>query len=173
MNIRIPMETDGADLYRLVSECPPLDGNSMYCNLLQCSHFGATSAAAEQDGELVGFISAYLLPARPDTLFIWQVAVADGARGQGLATRMLLHILSRPVCRDVRHLETTITGNNRGSWALFEALAGRLGAKLKRSVQFDRERHFAGSHDTEMLVRIGPFNPANLSAMTTGNSVNA
>ncbi|HEY8570284.1 diaminobutyrate acetyltransferase [Microbulbifer sp.] len=155
--LRRPLSEDGAAVHRLIGNCPPLDTNSLYCNLLQASHFSATSVAAELDGELVGFISGYLVPERPDTLFIWQVAVAEQGRGLGLAGRMLREILARPACTQVRHLETTITPDNAASWALFRSLARRLDAKCADSVMFDRERHFNGQHDSEILLRIGPF----------------
>jgi len=129
----------------------------MYCNLLQCSHFAGTSIAAVCQGELVGFISGYLIPDRPDTLFIWQVAVGEKARGQGLATRMLQNIRLQAQCSNVSYLETTITASNQASWALFQGLANKLKAELNTSVMFDREQHFANEHDTEMLVRIGPI----------------
>jgi L-2,4-diaminobutyric acid acetyltransferase len=109
------------------------------------------------DGNLVGFISGYVLPKKPDTLFIWQVAVGEKARGQGLASRMLRHILERDICKDVKYIETTITPDNRASWALFESLANKLNTQLNRSVMFDRQQHFAGQHETEMLVKVGPF----------------
>ncbi|MBY4677381.1 diaminobutyrate acetyltransferase [Marinobacterium arenosum] len=157
VQLRAPVSADGAAVHRLVAACPPLDGNSMYCNLLQCSHMAETSVAALSGDQLVGFISGYRLPERPDTLFIWQVAVGEQARGQGLASRMLHDILQRPQCQGVSYLETTITEANGASWALFERLARSLGAELNRSVLFDRQTHFDGEHATEMLVRIGPF----------------
>jgi L-2,4-diaminobutyric acid acetyltransferase len=157
IGLRPPSAEDGASVFQLVKRCPPLDPNSMYCNLLQCSHFAGTSVAAVSEEELVGFISGYLLPERPDTLFIWQVAVGEQARGQGLATRMLNDIWARPQCQDVRYIETTITEANRASWALFQGLGKKLKTELQTSVMFDRERHFANEHDTEMLVRIGPI----------------
>ncbi|MFT5591734.1 MAG: L-2,4-diaminobutyric acid acetyltransferase [Oceanicoccus sp.] len=157
----IPTAETGMSVYELVKNCPPLDTNSAYCNLLQCSHFADTSVAAvaQQDGEaqLVGFISGYILPGKPDTLFIWQVAVSDQARGQGLASRMIQHILQRENCSQVQFIETTITESNGASWALFERAAQTLNAKLERSVMFEKQQHFKGHHDTEMLVRIGPF----------------
>jgi L-2,4-diaminobutyric acid acetyltransferase len=157
ITLRAPAAEDGAAVYELIAQCPPLDTNSMYCNLLQCSHFAGTSVAAELDDAIVGFISAYLQPGASDTVFIWQVAVGEKARGQGLASRMLREILARPACQQVRFIETTITADNRASWALFESLANKLGAELNRSVMFDKQQHFNGEHETEMLVRIGPF----------------
>ncbi|ARU55532.1 GNAT family acetyltransferase [Oleiphilus messinensis] len=157
ITFRPPSALDGAQVHRLVSLCPPLDPNSMYCNLLQCSHFSDTSVAAVSDDVLVGFISGYLIPNQSETLFIWQVAVGEQARGQGLAGRMIEQILLRSACSDVRYLNTTITESNQASWRLFESIARRLGAELNSSVYFDRDQHFAGDHDSEMLVRIGPF----------------
>lgn len=154
---RLPVPEDGASVHNLIAHCPPLDGNSLYCNLLQCTHFSDTSVAAEIDGELSGFISGYLIPQRPSTLFIWQVAVGESARGMGLANQMLKEILARPACAGVGQLETTITPDNKASWALFQGLARDLGAPVQSSVMFDQHRHFGGLHASEMLVCIGPF----------------
>jgi len=90
-------------------------------------------------------------------LFIWQVAVDEQARGQGLATRMLQNILARDLCTNVSAIETTITESNKASWALFNRLASKLNAQLNSSVMFDREQHLDNAHDTEMLVKISPL----------------
>lgn len=154
----VPSSELGSDVHSLISQCPPLDTNSLYCNLLQCSHFADTSVAVFSDSALVGFVSGYLIPSRDeDTLFVWQVAVSEKARGQKLASRMIEHILKRPACRQVRFLETTITPGNEASWALFSRVARSLDAGLEDSVIFDKEKHFKGQHDSEVLVRIGPF----------------
>jgi len=164
--IRRPLATDGHRLYDLVAQCPPLDGNSMYCNLLQCTHFGDTSAAAEQHNQLVGFVSGYLVPQRPNTLFIWQVAVGEPARGQGIATRMINHIIRRDECREVKWIETTITRTNEASWALFNRLAEKLQTKLKQQLLFDEQTHFNGQHNSEIMARIGPFDRGQLTTTT-------
>ena len=158
--LREPQDDEGYWVHKLISECPPLDTNSMYCNLLQCAHFSNTSVIAvdETGDEAFGFVSGYLKPAQPYTLFIWQVAVSEAARGQGLARNMIMHILSRSALASVTHIETTITDDNPGSWALFERVAKALNAPLQRSVYFAKDVHFKGTHDTENLVRIGPFN---------------
>ncbi len=143
--------------HRLIESSPPLDTNSSYCNLLQCSHFSSTSVIAEAGKEPLGFISGYLIPERKDTLFIWQVAVSQRARGAGLASRMLQDILGRPICRTVSFLETTITKNNHASWALFKGAAQRLSGDFHSSEWMDSQVHFDGQHDSEHLVRIGPF----------------
>ncbi len=161
IQLRPPTDQDGAAVHRLISQCPPLDTNSHYCNLLQCTHFANTSVAAIDKDKLVGFCSAYLIPERPDTLFIWQVAVAEEARGQGLGARMLKNILNRSLCSQVIYLETTITGSNRASWALFEGLAEKLDTQISSSVLFDKDQHFSGKHESEILVRIGPFEVCN------------
>ncbi len=157
LTLRMPRAADGFALHSLIANCPPLDGNSVYCNLLQCTHFADTSVALEAEGKLAGFISAYLVPPKRDTLFVWQVAIDPAFRAQGLATRMLDELLARPACAHVTYLETTITDSNRASWYLFEGLARKLRAELTSSPHFDRSRHFQGGHESERLVRIGPI----------------
>lgn len=158
--LREPEDIHGCDVFNLIASCPPLDQNSMYCNLLQCKHFSSTSVVAlnQDTQEVLGFISGYIKPSNSDTLFIWQVAVSEKARGEGLAKKMLINILSRDTERQLSYIETTITDHNPGSWALFGSIARMLNTQLVRSELFTKELHFQGSHDTENLVRIGPFN---------------
>ena len=157
-SLRRPVDTDGYALSQLIERCPPLDTNSVYCNLLQCTDFSATSIAADNnDGELVGFISGYRPPARPDTLFIWQVAVDSSMRGQGLGISMLMALVERTVAEGVRYLETTISPGNDASEALFAKAFRQLGVTASTEVVFSRAHHFNGQHDDEVLYRAGPF----------------
>lgn len=157
VRLRRPVAADGPAVTALIAASPPLDPNSAYCNLLQCTHFADDCVIAEQGGALAGWVSAYRLPSEPDTLFIWQVAVAPSARGQGLALRMVDALLERSGARNVRFIITTITADNRASWALFESIARRRKTGLDRSILFDRDIHFAGRHASEWQARIGPL----------------
>jgi L-2,4-diaminobutyric acid acetyltransferase len=155
--LRPPNLKDGIAVFELVKNCPPLDTNSSYCNLLQCSHFASTSVAAEHEGQLAGFISGYIIPDRPNTLFVWQVAVSEQARGAGLASCMLKNLLERANCENITHIETSITQDNQASWALFKGLAKKLATNLQSLEWMDKDIHFAGRHNSEALVRIGPI----------------
>ena len=155
--LRAPSPDDGAALYDLIAACPPLDRNSRYCNLLQVSHFADTAVVADAGGRLLGSITGYRLPHAPDTLFIWQVAVHEAARGQGLATRMMDAVVDREACHGVRWLETTIDPANAASWSAFRKFADARGAPTEQRLLFSRDRHFAGQHGDEVLLRIGPF----------------
>ena len=157
ISLRAPKREDGAKVWQLIADTEKLDDNSMYCNLLQCSHFAATCALAELDGEVVGWVSGYIPPESPDTFFVWQVCVSEKARGQGMAKRLINSVLARRVCKDVTKVQSTITKDNKPSWALFGSIAETLDTDLVRAPHFKREDHFAGLHDTEFLVTIGPF----------------
>jgi len=160
--LRKPLPTDGAAVHALVAACPPLDPNSLYCNLLQCTHFADTSALAEVSGEVAAFVSGYRPPTHPDSLFVWQVAVSGAARGQALGKRLMLDILTRPENSGFRFLRTTITADNAASWAMFESLARDLAAPTQRQVLFEADRHFGGRHDSEHELVIGPFDTARI-----------
>lgn len=161
--LRLPVPADGPRVAALIAASPPLDTNSVYCNLLQCSDFADTCVLAERGGTLVGWISAYRPPAAPERLFVWQVAVADSARGEGLAARMLDALIARPAAAGAEALTTTITADNAASWALFEAFARRHGATLTRRPRFECQTHFAGEHDTEWEARIAPLPETDLN----------
>lgn len=159
VRLRRPLDHDGYALHQLVAQCPPLDRNSVYCNLLHCSDFADTAIAAEDaQGHLVGFISGYCPPPRPDTLFIWQVAVDPARRGEGLALDMLLALVERVAReRGIRYLETTISPDNSASRALFRKAFAALGLEVETRVLFSRAQHFAGQHEDEVLYRAGPL----------------
>ncbi len=154
---RPPRAEDGAEIWRLIEASGALDTNSLYCNLLQCTDFADTCTVVE-DERVIGWMSAYIPPSRPDTLFVWQVCTAPAARGMGLARRMIREVLARPACSDVRQVECTITRANAPSWGLFRALARDLDAPLQSSLRFARDTHLDGRHDSEMRVAIGPIN---------------
>lgn len=153
-SLRKPMTEDGADIWRLIRACKPLDENSMYCNLVQCEHFRDTCIVAEMDGEIVGWVSGYKLPYDPETLFVWQVAVSEKARGTGLGTLMLRCLLSRDICKGVTRVQTTITRDNAASWALFRKFTEMSGADLSSTPYFSKDDHFDELHDTEHMVTI-------------------
>ena len=155
--IERPEPTDGSDVNELVSNCQPLDENSVYCNLLQCTHFSQTSAIAKNEDDVMGFVSGYTLPEDPTRLFIWQVAVDEAARGHGLAKRMILDILSRDACDQVEEIHTTITPSNEASQALFSSIADSLGTDAQNYMVFDRQRHLNDAKESEHLWVIGPF----------------
>lgn len=170
LELRHPRSTDGYHLNQLVAASPPLDTNSIYCNLLQCQHFADTSVAAVVDGRLVGFVSGYLVPNDPETLFIWQVVVDAKFRGHGLASRMLEWLVAQPGTESARHLITSITPDNRASWALFENIARNWRAESVKDMLFERKRHFASQHDDEYLLRISPLPNRASESLSFSNS---
>lgn len=174
MIFRPPGKEDGAGILRLVHDLGVLDINSAYAYMLIGEHHAGTSVVAEKDDALVGFISAYVLPADPETVFVWQVGVAPAGRGHGLATRMLVDVLKRPACADVHYLDTTIGPTNEASQALFRGLARRLGADIQDNELFSSELFDAFDagephepHEPEHLFRIGPFDAAAVDALTS------
>jgi L-2,4-diaminobutyric acid acetyltransferase len=157
--LRKPGPDDGKLVSALVRGAPPLDANSAYCHLIQCSHFADTCVVAERSGLILGWVSAHRPPSAPDQLFVWQVAVHPDARGLGLASRMLAALAARPAAGGATALTATVTEANEPSWALFNAFARSRGARATRAPLFDRDRHFGGTQDSEWLITIAPLHP--------------
>jgi len=155
--LRAPRADEARAIHRLVAQCPPLDPNSLYCNLLQCTHFAQTCAVAFDDARLAAFVSGYRLPEHPDALFIWQIAVSAEDRGQGLAKRLVRSILARPASHDIRSIRATVTPANASSRAMFRSLARELDTAMEERALFDAVTHFGNQYDSEHELDIGPF----------------
>jgi L-2,4-diaminobutyric acid acetyltransferase len=169
--LRKPTVADGPAVWELIANCAPLDVNSLYCNLLQCTHFADTCIVAEQNARIRGWVSAYRPPAEPQTLFIWQVAVHPDARGYGLAGSLVRALLQRePLC-GVRQLKATIIRDNRASWALFRSLADSLNAPFTSQEHFESEAHFGGLHPSEHMIIIGPRGTSDAAELHPRQSV--
>ncbi|HET7522139.1 MAG TPA: diaminobutyrate acetyltransferase [Bacillales bacterium] len=154
---RKPNEEDGADVWTLVKGTGILDLNSSYSYLMWCKYFRDTSVVVEKGGRIVGFISGFIKPAAPDVLFIWQVAVDESQRGKGLATRMLRHLLKRPVCENVHYLEATVSPSNRASQQLFTRFADKLDTACEIKDCFTEDHFPEEGHEDERSFHIGPF----------------
>src|SRR5699024_330219 len=89
LRFRSPDLTDGGGMWRVARASRTLDLNSSYTYLLFARDFAATSRVAISAGEVVGFVIGYLRPEAEDRLFIWQIAVDQSQRGQGVAARLL------------------------------------------------------------------------------------
>ncbi|WP_370543237.1 diaminobutyrate acetyltransferase [Geomicrobium sp. JCM 19055] len=117
-----PSVEDGAEMWELAKKLG-LDLNSSYKYLMMAEYFAETCVVVKEDDELVGFVTAFILPERQDTVFVWQVGVDESQRGRGLASRMLNEVLERNSCGKVKYLEATVTPSNDASQKLFRRLA--------------------------------------------------
>jgi L-2,4-diaminobutyric acid acetyltransferase len=164
LQIDRPAVADGAALWRIAGDSRALDLNSSYSYLLWCRDFAGTSAVARDErGEPVGFMTGYLRPDRPGTLFVWQVAVDAAHRGRGIAAALLDGLVARAAAEHgVTGVETTITPGNTASERLFTSFAERHGATVEREVLFGTGVFPDGPHDPEVLYRIGPLTPKSL-----------
>lgn len=158
--LRKPRPEEGQAIHHLIQNNPPLDPNSIYSYFLLSRHFADTCMVAEHHGELVGFLSAYIRPDAPDTLFVWQVVVAPSQRGKRLALLMLSSLLARPECRHIDHLESTINPSNHASRRIFERFAEEHALPVKESLFLDEEQFGDAHHEAEIMLTIGPMQSA-------------
>ncbi|NDU73944.1 diaminobutyrate acetyltransferase [Actinomadura sp. DSM 109109] len=161
VQLQEPSLADGPALWRLARDSRVLDVNSPYSYTLWCRDFADTSVVARDAAGPCGFITGYVRPSRPDTFFVWQVAVDHEHRGQGLARRMLDALADRLAPRGHTCMEATVTPGNAASTAMFESFARARGCELARSPLFAAEHFPDGGHEPEVLFRIGPIAAAN------------
>ncbi|GED11188.1 diaminobutyrate acetyltransferase [Cellulosimicrobium cellulans] len=148
--VRRPAPDDGAAMWRVARDSGELDLNSSYAYLLLAQHFADTCRVAVVEGEVVGFVSGYLLPDDPSRLFVWQVAVAEEHRGQGVAGQLLDSVVD--ASPGLVSVITTVAQENVASRALFVRWAARRGATITTRPLFTADQ-FPDAHvDEPMLV---------------------
>lgn len=154
-----PEVDDGVDCWHLAAASEVLDVNSRYAYLLWFRDFATTSIVARSGDDVIGFVMGFRRPTEPSTLVVWQVAVAEVARGCGTAGAMLDALFD--AVPSVDHLEATITPDNEGSIALFTGFARRRMAQVRRNELFGSDL-LGAEHEPEILFRIGPIHRHNL-----------
>lgn len=149
-----PELNDAQDIYRLVCSCNELDKNSSYLYLLLCSHFkDYTLTAKTHDGQLAGFVSAYVIPNSPHTLFIWQVAVKAKYRKYSIGSRLVTQLIGMAIEKGMHRVEATVALSNNASLNMFKRVASAFDCDLTLHKHFTKEL-FPQDHDEEYLVRI-------------------
>ncbi|MFG3024712.1 diaminobutyrate acetyltransferase [Streptomyces sp. NPDC048254] len=155
----LPRIVDGKFLWRIARDSELLDLNSLYTYLLWCRDFAKTSLVARDNGGTpIAFVTGYIRPDRPDTLFVWQIAVDSEYRGRGLAGEILDALTERVAStHGVKAVEATVTPDNIASDKLFTSYAQRRQATLHRIVLFDSSLFSDSTHQSEVLYRITPI----------------
>ncbi|MBU9713411.1 diaminobutyrate acetyltransferase [Evansella tamaricis] len=151
-----PTTRDGSLMWELVNDST-LDQNSPYKYIMMCEFFTDTCVVAKEDADLVGFITGFIPPNRPDTVFIWQVGVHESQRGKGIASKMLNELLSRYACRNIKYVEATVTPSNTASQSLFLRLARDHGTECEVDDCFPEDVFPGGDHEAELMYRVGPL----------------
>ncbi len=155
ISFRKPNLKDGKDIWSLVKTTSNLDLNSSYSYILWCDKFADSSIVTVRDGEVIGFVQGFIHDTPKPTLFVWQVAVSETARGEGLATRMIQTLLKRT---DVAYIEATVTPSNLPSNGLFQSLARKYHStyEIRRYIEAE-DFPSLEDEEEEKLYRIGPI----------------
>lgn len=165
---RKPSLQDGQAIYELVKSCPPLDLNSRYLYFIQADHFADTCVLAEVGDQVVGFISGYIRPNQPHTLFVWQIAVSPEMRGRKVALK-LLTTLANNLAANARldTLSTTISPSNTASQKVFSSFANTYGLKMASEKYLEADQFGEDAHEAELLYTFTAAQGGTLIPSTT------
>lgn len=122
--------------------------------LAEAGSYGSTSLVAELDGAVAGAVLAYVLPYDPETLFIWQVIIAEGEEEKGLASLMLGQLMRQEACASVTRVQTAIPSNDERVWGLFRRFASWQRARMDIQPFFTQALAPQRRHENDNLVTI-------------------
>ena len=152
---RPPTSKDARAMCSLARDSQVLSVNSTYYYALMARHFQSTCLVGEGAVGIRGYVIGYCPPCQPDTLFVWQVAIAQLYQGQRLGKQMLVSLIDS---KKPYYLEATITPDNMASINLFRSVARHFGVSYTFSdTPFFKEEDLAAGEHAEHLMRIGPL----------------
>jgi L-2,4-diaminobutyric acid acetyltransferase len=155
IKITFPTKKNGSAVAKLIRCCPTLDLNSTYHYLIQSHYFSKPCSIAFDNKKVVAFVSGFINSSKNNSLFIWQVAIDENYRGKELGIELIEFILNQN--KNLDSIETTVTKNNISSRRMFQKICEKYKSRISELILFDKEKDFANKHDSEMLIKIGPF----------------
>jgi len=103
------------------SACGILVGHEPHFYRIIIDYFGDTAFIAEDtDGKIIGFTFGFASQTEPDLFFLWQIGVADDMRRNGLASKLLAHLIEAAVKKGCKRVRATVNHDNEPSRRLFE-----------------------------------------------------
>lgn len=157
VKVRKPVVEDGRHIFDLIRDVGTLDLNSSYSYLMLCKFFSDTCRVAVSDECIVGFISAFIRPDEPNTVFVWQVAVHPQYRKQRIGSTLIKSLLESESCTGCKYLEATVTPDNLSSDSLFRGIARALHCDCDVTPCFSSDNFPGSTHQPEHLYHIGPI----------------
>lgn len=181
LTIRRPQPADVPQMWALARKYLGNSADSSYTFMILCTYFSETGCVGidPSNTDLVGFMLCFLLPSRPDTIFGWLSCVKPDFQGQHVMRRLLLEIVLRPVCRNVKFYEGTLTKSNIKCYDALMGFAKQLGVTVEMRSDVP---HFPGrlmphadskgenSEEDEYMMRMGPFDWETLVTKITSKS---
>ena len=88
---------------------------------------------------------------------VLNICISGAYRCRGLGRRMLWHVLQHVAPEAIRYIETTVGPDNAASRGMFAGVARQLHADCSETALFESALFGQTGHETERLLRIGPF----------------
>lgn len=152
--LRTPEPVDGVRIAALAEGLASGNARDIPEALVGRGAFRETSVLAELDGQLLGWISAYILPYDPQTLFIWTVEVVEADRDVGISALMLGYLMRQEACAGVTRVQTVISCDEDRPWELFRRFARWQHSRMNVQPYFTQALTPHKRHENENLVTI-------------------
>lgn len=154
ITLRSPVSQDAPAMRQLAENSRVLSVNSTYYYALMARMFSDTCIVAEQKDRLCGYVTAFRPPRQTDTVFIWQIGVAEWIQGKGVGKQMLNCIIKQ---QRPRFLEASIAPDNLASQNLFSSVARQWDADHLYDEPFFTVEDLGSREGKELLFRLGPL----------------
>ena len=116
MQIRKVNVSDVTLLRELAQMCKPLDVHTPYTYWVMCNFFGDGCFILQDDSAPVGYIMTLI---KENTLFIWQIGIVEGYRGQNYSSDLLEAVTQYAREKHLAKMQVSIAPENANSYHAF------------------------------------------------------
>ena len=124
--------SDLKHIRKLIKICHPLGFHTLYTYWVLAYHFQDLTFVAEENNNLVGYISGIESKQFKNTWFIWQIGVIPLFRGSGLSQNLLNHFFKKAKKNRIRYVQVTIDPNNTPSLKCFKKFVENSKFKMSK-----------------------------------------
>jgi diaminobutyrate acetyltransferase len=157
MTIRKPEIKDAMVLRNLEIDSAVLEVDSIHSFINSCKYLCDTSLILEESNRIQGFIFGSININETNTIFIHKIFIEPECRRQGLATYMLINLLSRIQLKKNNSLKTIFFASDIELNAFYESITRKLETKCSKIVLLENVKDSNNQKMNIIQLHIGSF----------------
>jgi L-2,4-diaminobutyric acid acetyltransferase len=144
LNLRSCTADDVDDVRQFVASCAPLEVHTAFTYWVTFEHWGDICFVLLEDGRIAGYVSAIGSDRHRETIYLWQIGVAEKLRHQGVAQHLISAVSSAAVAKGYKTAQVSIANDNEASRKAFEHYAANTGHRFRAIGEMSIEDSFSG-----------------------------
>lgn len=162
LNLRPCTAEDVDEVRRFVASCAPLEVHTAFTYWVTFEHWGDFCFVLLKEDRITGYVSAIGSGRHRDTIYLWQIGVAEELRHRGMAQHLISAVVGAAVAKGYRTAQVSIAKDNEASRRAFERYATSRGNRFTAMKEISLRDSFSGDliQETCFELTLHPSSPS-------------